>query len=70
MIKSDKNCDVWCKSRTVCMFDDNDFDNKKGIKPLLQPLDLLSELIILSFLFNRMLRNKICFEFWVRQHRL
>ena len=48
MIKSDKNCDVSCKSRTVCLFDDNDFDNKKGIKPLLQPLDLLSELITLS----------------------
>ena len=52
-------------SRTVCLFDDNDFDEKKEIKPHLQPLDLQGELIILSFLFDRMLSNKICFEFWV-----
>ena len=51
MVESNKNCDVSCKSRTVCLFDDDDFDEKKGIKPHLQPLFLQSELIILSFLF-------------------
>ena len=65
MVESDKNWDVSCKSRTVCLFDDNDFVEKKGIKPHLQPLDLQGELIILSILFDRMLSNKICFEFWV-----
>ena len=49
MVESDKNWDVSCKSRTVCLFDDNDFDEKKEIKPHLQPLDLQGELIILSF---------------------
>ena len=64
MVESDKNCNVSCKSRTVCLFDDDDFDEKKGIRPHLQPLYLQSELIILSFfLFKRMLSNKICFEF-------
>ena len=70
MVESDKNCDVSCKNRMVCLFDDDDFDEKKGIKPHLQPLYLQSELIILSFLFKRMLSNKICFEFWARQQRL
>ena len=70
MVESDKNCDVSCKSRTVCLFDDDDFDEKKGIKPHLQPLYLQSELIILSFLFKRMLSNNTCFKFWARQQRL
>ena len=70
MVESVKNCDVSCKSEPVCLFDDDDFDEKRGIKPHLQPLYLQSELIILSFQFNRMLNNKICFEFWARQQRL
>ena len=47
MVESDKSCDV--SFRTVRLFDDDDFDEKKGIKPHLQPLDLQSELIILGF---------------------
>lgn len=48
-----------------CRSDDNSFHEKIGTKPHLQPLDLRGELVIL-ILFNRMLRSKICFEFWVR----
>ena len=70
VVESDKNCDVSCKSRTVCLFDDDHLDEKKGIKPYLQTLYLQNELIILSFLFKRMLSNKICFEFWARHQRL
>ena len=70
VVESHKNCDVSCKSRTVCLFDDDHLDEKKGIKPYLQTLYLQNELIILSFLFKRMLSNKICFEFWARQQRL
>ena len=70
MVISDKNCYVSCKSWRVCLFDDEHFDEKERIKPHLQPLHLQSELIILSFSFNRMLSNKICFEFWAWQQRL
>ena len=49
MVESDKNCDVSCKSQLVCLCDDDDFDEKKGIKPHLQPLYLQIELIIMSF---------------------
>ena len=42
-------------------FDDNSLGEKIGIKPHLQPLDLRGELISIDFLFNRMLRTKICF---------
>ena len=40
--------------------DDNSLDEKIVIKPHLQPLDLQGELIILIFVFNTMLRTKIC----------
>lgn len=40
MVEFDKNWDVLCKSCMVCLFDDNDFDEKKGIKFYLQLLDL------------------------------
>lgn len=49
MAESEKNCDVSGKSCTVCLFDDNDFDEKIGVKLHLQPLDLEGELIILIF---------------------
>ena len=49
MVESDKSCDVSCKCRTECLFDDDDFDEKKGIKLHLQTLNLQSELMILSF---------------------
>ena len=67
MVKSDKNYDVSCKSRAVCLFivsfvklrrcDDNNLGEQIGIKPHLEPLDLQGELIILMFLFNRMLKH-------------
>ena len=67
MVKSDKNYDVSSKSRAVCLFivsfvklrgcDDNNLGEQIGIKPHLEPLDLQSELIILMFLFNRMLKH-------------
>ena len=43
------SCHVSYKCRTECLFDDDDFDEKKGIKLHLQTLDLQSELMILSF---------------------
>ena len=43
---------------------------KKRIKPHLQQLYLQTELIILGFLFKRLLSNNICFEFWEWQQRL
>ena len=49
MVESDKNCDVSGKSCTVCLFVDNDFDEKIGVKPHLQPLNLQGELITLIF---------------------
>ena len=83
MVKSDKNYDVSCTSRTVCLFillrhlvkhcrsDDNSLGEKIWIKPHLKPRELQGEFIILIFfIFKRMLRNKICSEFWVRQQRL
>ena len=49
MVESDKKCDVSYKSQLVCLCDDDDFDEKKGIKPHLQPLYSQIELIIMSF---------------------
>ena len=46
-----------------CRSDDNSLGGKLWRKPLLKPQDLQGELIILIFLFNRMLRTKICSEF-------
>ena len=82
MVKSDKNYDVSCKSRTVCLAcllrhlvkhcrsDDNSLGEKIWLKPHLKSQDLQGEVITLTFLFNRMLRTKICSEFWVRKQRL
>ena len=54
IIESNKNCDVSCKSRTVCLFDDGDFDEQKGIKTYLQPLYLQNECkLILSSPLSR-----------------
>jgi len=61
--KSDKTAMSRARARTVCLFDDNDFDEKKGRKPHVQPLNLQSEVIMLRFLFNRILSNKLCFDF-------
>ena len=49
MVESDKKGDVSYKSQLVCLCDDDDFDEKKGIKPNLQPLYLQIELIMMSF---------------------
>ena len=58
-------------SREIAERKNDDFEEKKGIKPHLQPLYLQSELIILRFfLFKRMPSNKICFEFWAWQQSL
>ena len=53
-----------------CRSDDNSLGEKIWRKPHLKPQDLQGELIRLTFLFNRMLRTKICLEFWVQQQRL
>ena len=49
-----------------CRSDDNSLGENIWIKPHLKPQDLQGELIILIVLFNRMLRTKICSQFWVR----
>ena len=50
--------------------DDNSLGEKIWLKPHLNSQDLQGELITLIFLLNRMLRAKICSEFWVRKQRL
>ena len=53
-----------------CRSDDNSLGEKIWLKPHLKSQDLQGEVITLIFLFNRMLRTKICSEFWVRKQRL
>ena len=50
--------------------DDNSLGEKTWIKPHLKPQELQGVLIILLFFIYRMLRTKICSEFWDRQQRL